>query len=118
MNIKIFNPRSPLSEVNVNFKYYELLRERLKIKKVIGKNFVRFGKPNDGGYVMVDNFKTSGVAYSFGINNDVSWDSDMATRGYEIFMYDPRRLTRSQKITNASIFSKRVSSALKSKKNP
>lgn len=29
-----------------------------------------------------------GVAYSFGINNDVSWDTDMAARGYDVFMYD------------------------------
>ena len=28
------------------------------------------------------------VAYSFGINDDVSWDSDMADRGFEIYMYD------------------------------
>ena len=79
-------------ELNVNQKYYELLRERLKIKKVVGKNFVRLGKPNDGGYVMVDNFNVSGgvcIAYSFGISNDVSWDWDMASRGYDIFMYDP-----------------------------
>ena len=76
-------------QLNVNQKYYELLRERLKIKKVVGKNFVRLGRPNDGGYVMVDNFKPAGVAYSFGIKDDVSWDWDMAARGYNIFMYDP-----------------------------
>lgn len=29
-----------------------------------------------------------GIAYSFGISNDVSWDYDMVKRGYEIFMYD------------------------------
>ena len=39
---------------------------------------------------MVDNFqKSGGIAYSFGISNDVSWDLDMAARGYDIFMYDP-----------------------------
>ena len=29
------------------------------------------------------------IAYSFGINDDVSWDLDMAQHGYDIFMYDP-----------------------------
>ena len=29
------------------------------------------------------------IAYSFGISDDVSWDLDMARRGYDIFMYDP-----------------------------
>ena len=30
-----------------------------------------------------------GVAYSFGINRDVSWDLGMAGQGFDIFMYDP-----------------------------
>ena len=76
-------------KVNINPEYYALLRDRLKIKKIIGKNFVRFGKANDGGYIMVDNFHASeGIAYSFGISDDVSWDLDMANRDYEIFQYD------------------------------
>ena len=29
-----------------------------------------------------------GIAYSFGINDDVAWDSDMVKRGYDIYMYD------------------------------
>ena len=29
------------------------------------------------------------IAYSFGICDDVSWDTAMAEHGYEIFMYDP-----------------------------
>ena len=77
-------------KVNINPEYYALLRDRLKIKKIIGKNFVRFGKANDGGYIMVDNFHASeGIAYSFGINDDVSWDWNMVQRGYDVFMYDP-----------------------------
>ena len=78
--------------INLELEYYEALRERLKIKKIIGKNFIRLGRSYDGGYIMVNNFNASGggcIAYSFGINDDVSWDTDMAARGYEIFMYDP-----------------------------
>lgn len=76
-------------KLNMSVKYYELLRSLLKIKRIVGKNFVRIGKHNDGGYLMVDDFQKSGVAYSFGINDDISWDTHMANRGYEIFMYDP-----------------------------
>ena len=76
-------------QINLLPEYYQALRERLKVKKLIGKNFVRFGRNFDGGYIMVDNFNARGIAYSFGINNDVSWDTDMAARGYDIFMYDP-----------------------------
>ena len=31
---------------------------------------------------MPDVFRGGGIAYSFGINDDVSWDEDMAKRGY------------------------------------
>ena len=37
---------------------------------------------------MLNDFNRGGVSYSFGISNDVSWDLDMAQRGYEVFMYD------------------------------
>ena len=78
-------------EINVNPEYYKELRRRLKVKKIIGKNFIRLGRHHDGGYIMVDNFNVSGrgISYSFGINDDVSWDWDMARRGYDVFMYDP-----------------------------
>ena len=87
MNIAYYRDGA-LTEVNANLEYYERLRALLKIKRVVGKNFVRVGKHNDGGYLMVDNFAGS-VAYSFGISGDVSWDADIARRGYEVFMYDP-----------------------------
>lgn len=89
---KIVDDRPVLFNEKINLipEYYEALRERLKIKKIIGKNFVRFGRNYDGGYIMVDNFKAfGGIAYSFGIGDDVSWDLDMAARGYDVFMYDP-----------------------------
>ena len=89
MNITYFHPNIGAIKANATASYYEQLRALLTVKKVIGKNFVRVGKHNDGGYIMVDNFQNSGVAYSFGISDDVSWDTDMAARGYEIFMYDP-----------------------------
>ena len=46
------------------------------------------GRDNDGGYVMVNHELGGGVCYSLGISDDVSWDSSMAARGYEVFMYD------------------------------
>ena len=36
----------------------------------------------------MDDFHAGDVAYSFGISDDVSWDKEMASRGYDIFMYD------------------------------
>ena len=52
--------------------------------------YVRVGRDFDGGYVMLDNFHKENVdaAYSFGINNDVSWDEAVAGRGIDVFMFD------------------------------
>ena len=60
MNITYFDFHS-LLKFNTTLEYYEWLRSELKIKKVVGKNFVRIGKVNDGGYVMVDNFQSNSV---------------------------------------------------------
>ena len=51
MNVTFFNPKSNLNKVNVTQEYYERLRSRLKIKRAVGKKFVRLGRPHDGGYV-------------------------------------------------------------------
>lgn len=64
-------------------QFHELLR----LKKPLNYGYVRVGAEHDGGYVMVDDFH-GGIAYSFGINNDVSWDHDMARLGYHLYMYD------------------------------
>ena len=37
---------------------------------------------------MLNDFHKGGIAYSFGISNDVSWDKAMADCGYDVFMYD------------------------------
>ena len=57
---------------------------------VAGAKYVRVGKDYDGGYIMLDYFHETKVeaAYSFGINDDISWDEAMANRGIEVFMYD------------------------------
>jgi hypothetical protein len=53
--------------------------------------YVRVGKSNDGGYIMLDNAHKNQIdaAYSFGISNDVSWDEVIADSGVDVFMYDP-----------------------------
>lgn len=50
---------------------------------------IRVGRFFDGGYVMVDRFSGVEGAYSLGINDDVSWDLDIAAHGIPIFQYDP-----------------------------
>ncbi len=53
-----------------------------------GLEFERIGRSYDGGYVMVKHQASSKIAYSLGVENDVSWDMEMARRGYQVFQYD------------------------------
>ena len=69
-------------------EYYRQLHSLLHIAKVDGFELVRTGRANDGGYIMLDDFRAGDIAYSFGICDDVSWDKDMVSRGYDVFMYD------------------------------
>ena len=55
---------------------------------VVGARKVRVGRPFDGGYVMIDAFDGIEAAYSLGINDDISWDSEIAQRDIDIFQYD------------------------------
>lgn len=55
---------------------------------VLNARKIRVGRAFDGGYVMIDAFDHVEAAYSFGINDDVSWDLDMASRDLDIFQYD------------------------------
>jgi hypothetical protein len=61
----------------------------LRPHKLVGSNKIRLGRLYDGGYVMVDRFEEVEAAYSLGINDDVSWDLDIAARGVPCFQYDP-----------------------------
>ena len=54
-----------------------------------GLRKVRLGRTFDGGYVMADDFTGATAAYSLGVSQDVSWDMDIASRGIDVFQYDP-----------------------------
>lgn len=68
--------------------YFKELHSLLITKQCVDGELVRVGGSNDGGYVMSEAALNGGIAYSFGINDDVAWDSDMVKRGYDIYMYD------------------------------
>ena len=79
----------PLELIFINSpNYYREIHKLLHISKVEGFDLVRIGRDNDGGYIMLNDFNQGGIAYSFGISDEVSWDKDMARRGYDVFMYD------------------------------
>lgn len=81
-----------------NFKYFPKNDEMsARVKDILtllqpkhAKNVkkIRLGNPNDGGYVCLDSFSAIKSAVSLGINDDVSWDLDIANRGINVFQYD------------------------------
>jgi hypothetical protein len=65
----------------------ELLR-LLKPTRAQGFEKARFGSPNDGGYVMIDDFDQIDAALSFGIEQNASWDVSIADRGVPVYQFD------------------------------
>jgi hypothetical protein len=49
---------------------------------------VRIGGPNDGGYVMANDFKGNTLCYSIGVGPQVIWDHEMANRSMHVYQYD------------------------------
>lgn len=76
-------------EISPQNKYSVLsLLRMLRPYKVLNRDKTRIGRLFDGGYVMLDDLEGVSAAYSFGINDDVTWDLDIARRGIPVFQYD------------------------------
>lgn len=97
MNVGFITPTSfdkPVKEIvfEISFSIYtDYLKElshALRLKKVRDFELIRAGRDGDGGYLLLNNFEPNGIMYSFGIANEISFDEDIANRGYQIFMYD------------------------------
>ena len=63
---------------------YDLIRPM----EVLGHKKIRIGRNSDGGYILLDDLKNIKIAYSFGINNEFSFDKDLSDKNIDVFMYD------------------------------
>ncbi len=72
------------------YQFWNMVHSLLRIYVLSDQKakLVRVGGDGDGGYLMACPLSKKKIAYSFGIGNDVSWDLDMAKRGYEVYQYD------------------------------
>lgn len=59
----------------------------LRPHRVEGPRKIRVGRIFDGGYVMLDAFDGIEAAYLLGINDEVSWDLDIAARGIPVIQF-------------------------------
>ena len=84
LNLQFEAILSYLYNIKNNSSIYQLL----KPKSILGKTKVRIGNHQDGGYILLNDFENIKIAYSFGINNDVTFDKDLADKNIDIFMYD------------------------------
>lgn len=53
-----------------------------------GYSKVRIGAPNDGGYVMLDDFRGVRVAISGGVNNEDNWERQIIDRGVPVVAFE------------------------------
>lgn len=67
-----------------NFNIYKLLCP----SGVVGHKKIRIGRKGDGGYIFLDDLDNIKIAYSFGINREISFDKDLADRNIDVYMYD------------------------------
>lgn len=74
-------------EIEMN-QYFKLIKKLCAVNKVEGYHLKRIGGNNDGGYVMLDDFDNSKIAYSFGIGQNISWDECIANKGIDVYCYD------------------------------
>jgi hypothetical protein len=53
-----------------------------------GFSKARFGSSHDGGYVLLDDFQGIDTAFSLGVEQNASWDVDIAERGLTVYQFD------------------------------
>ena len=82
--------RNAAAEIAVS-RWPDRLNELLKLlkpRKVIGREKVRLGARADGGYVLLDDLSAVPLAYSLGIEKEVTWDLEIVRRGVPVRQYD------------------------------
>jgi len=86
-NFQELNRLEAGNEIELQAQIRNTLR-LLRPLKVQGFQKARFGSAHDGGYVHLDDFAGLDTAISLGINDNISWDIDMADRGLKVAQFD------------------------------
>lgn len=73
------------------FETHEQVKRILRLLRPYAANEfskARFGCVNDGGYILLDDFRGVDTALSFGIEQNGSWDVEVAKRGLTVYQFD------------------------------
>ena len=76
---------------DARYQKYSKLMECLEVYEILDNHrIIHIGTDADGGYLVVDNFDrySNKILYAMGVGGDVSFEEDMANRGFQAFMYD------------------------------
>jgi hypothetical protein len=84
INGELAKPTSEFETQDEIKKIFRLLRPYA----VEGFRKARFGSPCDGGYILLDDFQGIDTAFSFGVEQNASWDVDIAKRGVTVYQFD------------------------------
>ena len=57
-------------------------------KKAVGKELKLYGPKRDGGYVLLNDTESISIAYSIGIDHEISFDKELANENISVYMYD------------------------------
>jgi hypothetical protein len=80
-----------LAEPATEFETQDEIKKILRLLRpyaVEGFRKARFGSPCDGGYILLDDFQGVDTAFSFGVEQNASWDVDIAKRGVTVYQFD------------------------------
>ena len=80
---------APIERHDEKKDFFATIKTLLEVGCACDKQLIRIGEEHDGGYVMLDDFESIDVAYSFGISTNSMWDLDMAEKGIDVYCYDP-----------------------------
>lgn len=90
IGLKIRNVLEPRGAyVTGKEEYFQQIKDLCRVKKSTEYALTRVGSNNDGGYIMLDDFKKIEIAYSFGIGNNIEWEEDVISKGMSVWGYDP-----------------------------
>lgn len=84
----IFDIRGYVLQTQGKEEYFKELKRLCKVNRPIDYELIRIGPKRDGGYIMLNDFRDSSIAYSFGIGRNIIWDEAMADYDLDVYCYD------------------------------
>jgi hypothetical protein len=84
INGELAKPASEFETQGEIKKIFRLLRPYA----VEGFTKARFGSSHDGGYILLDDLQGVDTAFSFGVEQNASWDVDIAKCGVTVYQFD------------------------------